>query len=180
VEKNMSGANEFGDLQPLAVVPPSELAEVARSASARVDVDQLVRRDRDHRFCLQLWRDEHSEAWLLGWLDDQDTGYHDHDTSAGGVHVIEGAVAEDRLAVGGPPRTRVVAAGESFSFDTQHIHRMRHVGEAPALSLHVYSPPLTSMGSYEIVDGVLHRLSIPPDEELAPRGDLLTASPVSV
>jgi hypothetical protein len=32
------------------------------------------------------------------------------------------------------------------------------------------------MGSYEIVDGALRRLSIPPDEELAPRGDLVAAA----
>jgi hypothetical protein len=176
VESAMSDANQFGDLLPAETLAPDELAELARVAAARVDVDQLVRRDRDKRFCLQLWRDAHSEGWLLGWLDDQDTGYHDHDSSAGGVHVIEGSVAEDRLAIGGPPVTRVVSAGESFSFDTQHIHRMRHHGEVPGLSLHVYSPPLESMGSYEIVEGVLRRLSIPPDEELAPRGDLVTAA----
>jgi hypothetical protein len=89
---------------------------------------------------------------------------------------MEGSLAEDRLTLGGPHATRVVSAGESFSFDTQHIHRMRHHGTEPALSLHVYSPPLESMGSYEIVDGVLRRLSIPPDEELAPRGDLVAAA----
>ena len=172
----MSDANQFSDLLPTAQLAPPELAELARTAATRVDVDRLVRRDRDHRFCLCLWRDAHSEGWLLGWLDDQETGFHDHDSSAGGVHVLEGAVAEDRLTLGGPHATRVVSAGESFSFDTQHIHRMRHHGSDPALSLHVYSPPLSSMGSYEVVDGVLRRLSIPPDEELAPRGDLVIAA----
>jgi hypothetical protein len=172
----MSDANRFDDLLPAGTLTPLQLAELARSAASRVDVDLLVRRDRDHRFCLQLWCDGTSEGWLLGWLDDQETGFHDHDASAGGVHVIEGAVAEDRLTLGGPHATRVVSAGESFSFDTQHIHRMRHHGTEPALSLHVYSPPLESMGSYEVVDGILRRLSIPPDEELAPRGDLLVAA----
>jgi hypothetical protein len=172
----MSEPNQFSDLLPGAPLEPAQIAGLARAAAARVDVDRLVRRDRDSRFCLRLWRDEHSEAWLLGWLDDQETGFHDHDTSAGGVHVIEGSVAEDRLTLGGPHATRVLSAGESFAFDTQHIHRMRHHGTEPALSLHVYSPPLESMGSYEIVDGVLRRLSIPPDEELAPRGDLVAAA----
>jgi hypothetical protein len=172
----MSDANQFADLMPAAPLEPEQIAELARVAAARVDVDLLVRRDRDHRFCLRLWRDEHSEAWLLGWLDEQETGFHDHDRSAGGVHVIEGALAEDRLTLGGPHATRVVAAGQSFSFDTQHIHRMSHHGTVPALSLHVYSPPLGSMGSYEVVDGVLRRLSIPPDEELAPRGDLVAVA----
>jgi Cysteine dioxygenase type I len=172
----MSDANQFSDLLPAAPLAPPQLSVLARTAAGRVDVDLLVRRDRDHRFCLCLWRDAHSEGWLLGWLDDQETGFHDHDASAGGVHVIEGAVAEDRLTLGAPHATRVVSAGESFSFDTQHIHRMRHHGTDPALSLHVYSPPLASMGSYEVVDGVLRRLSIPPDEELAPRGDLVVAA----
>ena len=172
----MSEPTQFADLLPAALLEPEQIAALARAASARVDVDRLVRRDRDSRFCLQLWRDEHSEAWLLGWLDDQETGFHDHDNSAGGVHVIEGSVAEDRLTLGGPHATRVVSAGESFSFDTQHIHRMSHHGTEPALSLHVYSPPLESMGSYDIVGGVLRRLSIPPDEELAPRGDLVAVA----
>ena len=172
----MSESNQFADLLPDAPLEPQQIAALAREAAARVEVDKLVRRDRSSRFCLRLWRDAHSEAWLLGWLDDQETGFHDHDCSAGGVHVIEGSVREDRLTLAGPPVTRVVSAGESFSFDTQHIHRMRHEGVEPALSLHVYSPPLESMGSYEIVDGVLRRLSIPPDEELAPRGDLVVAS----
>jgi hypothetical protein len=169
----MSDPNQFADLLPRGPLEPAQIAELARTAAARVDVDKLVRRDRSSRFCLRLWRDEHSEAWLLGWLDDQETGFHDHDSSAGGVHVMEGSVREDRLTVGGPHVTRVVSAGESFSFDTQHIHRMSHCGRAPALSLHVYSPPLESMGSYEIVGGVLRRLSIPPDAELMPRGDLV-------
>jgi quercetin dioxygenase-like cupin family protein len=172
----MSEPNQFTDLLPGAPLEPEQIAELARLAAARVDVDRLVRRDRDSRFCLRLWRDEHSEAWLLGWLDDQETGFHDHDSSAGGVHVIEGSVREDRLTLGGPHVTRVLSAGDSFSFDTQHIHRMSHHGDVPALSLHVYSPPLESMGSYEIADGVLRRLSIPPDAELAPRGDLVIAA----
>jgi quercetin dioxygenase-like cupin family protein len=172
----MSDANQFADLMPGSTLEPEQIALLARTAAARVDVDRLVRRDRSHRFCLRLWRDERSEGWLLGWLDDQETGFHDHDRSAGGVHVIEGSLAEDRLTFGTEDGTRIFSAGESFSFDTQHIHRMRHHGAEPALSLHVYSPPLASMGSYEIVDGVLRRLSIPPDEELAPRGDLVVAA----
>ncbi len=173
----MSEPNQFADLLPDGFLEPEQIAALARAAAARVDVDRLVRRDRDSRFCLRLWRDDHSEAWLLGWLDDQETGFHDHD-------VLGGRGARDRgLGRRGPPdarrarpSTRIVSAGESFSFDTQHIHRMSHHGTVPALSLHVYSPPLESMGSYEIVDGVLRRLSIPPDEELAPRGDLVAAA----
>jgi hypothetical protein len=171
----MSQRDPFADLLPDAPLMPPQLAALARMAASDVDVEQLVRRDRDARFCLRLWHDARSEAWLLGWLDDQETGFHDHDRSAGGVHVMEGAVAEDRLTIGGPPATRVISAGESFSFDAQHIHRMRHQGTEPALSLHVYSPPLGSMGSYGIVDGVLRRLSISCDEELAPRGSLDSA-----
>ena len=52
----------------------------------------------------ELLRDEHLSLWLICWMDDQDTGFHDHDTSAGAVAVVEGRVREERLAVGGRSR----------------------------------------------------------------------------
>ena len=81
-----------------------------------------------------------------------DTGFHDHDRSGGTVVVLEGAVREDRLVVGGPPTTQVVRAGESFSFEAADIHRVTHVEGAPAVTIHAYSPPLHAMGAYDVTD----------------------------
>jgi hypothetical protein len=59
--------------------------------------------------------------------------------------------------------------GESFHFSAADIHRVRHSGADPAVTLHVYSPPLSRMGAYVVgEDGVLERHSVAPEEELRP------------
>ena len=103
-------------------------------------------------------------------MDDHDTGFHDHDRSCGAVAVVSGGVREERLALGGAPRERSFGVGESFHFAAADIHRVRHAGAEPAVTLHVYSPPLLRMGAYEVgADGVLVRHAMSSSEELRPR-----------
>ena len=46
---------------------------------------------------------------------------------------------------------------------------MLHHGDAPAVTLHAYSPPLWRMGAYEVrPDGALTRHSLSYAEELRP------------
>jgi quercetin dioxygenase-like cupin family protein len=104
------------------------------------------------RFSRQLVLTEDLEVWLIHWEAGHDTGFHDHDRSGGTVVVVEGAVREDRLVVGGPPTTRVVHAGESFTFEPADIHRVTHVAGEPAVTIHAYSPPLHAMGAYDVTD----------------------------
>ena len=137
----------------------------------------LVEHDPDRRRYAPLLRDEHLAVWLICWMDDHDTGFHDHDLSAGAVSVVEGAVREDRLVLGGGTVSRVAAAGESFSFSAADIHRVMHAGAEPAVTLHAYSPPLWRMGAYEIAPtGELRRHSVSYAEELRP---LASASEVT-
>ncbi len=129
----------------------------------------LVTHDRDQRVYEELLRDEHLSLWLICWMDDQDTGFHDHDTSAGAVAVVEGRVREERLAVGGGPVGRELGPGASFDFAAHDIHRVRHTGGGPAVTLHAYSPPLWRMGAYLVEpDGTLQRHSVSYAEELRP------------
>ena len=100
----------------------------------------------------RLLLNDRVEVWLICWERGHDTGFHDHDRSAGTVVVLEGAVREDQLVVGGPPSTQVVRAGESFSFDAADIHRVTHLEGEPAVTIHAYSPPLHSMGAYEVTE----------------------------
>ena len=66
-------------------------------------------------------------------------------------------------------RVREYGAGDSFSFPNQGIHRMEH---APgAITIHVYSPPIRSLGHYELVDGMLQRTPGDPDDP-SPRATL--------
>jgi len=130
----------------------------------------LVRHELTQRVYEELLSDEHVTAWLICWMDEQDTGFHDHDLSAGAVSVVSGAVREERLAIAGPTRNGVFRAGGSFHFCASDIHRVSHAGSDPAVTLHVYSPPLLRMGAYVIGDdGVLARHPMSYTDELRPR-----------
>jgi hypothetical protein len=129
-----------------------------------------VKHDSSQRLYEELLSDDHLTVWLICWMDDHDTGFHDHDRSAGAVAVLSGAVREERLAIGGPPRERAYAVNETFHFSPSDIHRVRHAGTDPAVTLHAYSPPLELMGAYAIDhDGVLVRHPVTSTEELRPQ-----------
>ena len=129
----------------------------------------LAKHDFTQRLYEELLSDEHLTAWLICWMEDHDTGFHDHDVSAGAVAVVSGAVSEERLAMDGPPRKRTFAAGQSFHFSAADIHRVHHSGSDPAVTLHVYSPPLLRMGAYAIADdGALVRRTMSHRDELRP------------
>jgi predicted metal-dependent enzyme (double-stranded beta helix superfamily) len=131
----------------------------------------LVKHDTTQRVYEELLSDEHVTAWLICWMDEHDTGFHDHDVSCGAVAVVSGAVREERLAIDGPTRNGVFRAGGSFHFSASDIHRVSHAGSDPAVTLHVYSPPLLRMGAYAIgEDGVLVRHPMSYREELRPLG----------
>jgi len=148
-----------------------ELIAVANQFAARPELwSEHVSHDPDHRTYAQLLRDEHVDVWLLCWSRDHDTGFHDHDLSAGAVAVAAGSVREDRLALGRPidePITRIAGTGSSFSFGASDIHRVLHAGEGPAVTIHAYSPPLVRMGSYSVEsDGQLRRHAVTYEDEL--------------
>ena len=143
---------------------PDECAELARAAAARIDTGGLARGG-PGSFEL-LWRNDYSEAWLNTWWEARDTGFHDHGGSCVGVFVIEGRAANEALTVGGPRRVRSYGPGESFAFRADGIHRMDH--EAGAVTVHVYSPPIVSIGHYELVGDELRRREGPADEGSPP------------
>jgi predicted metal-dependent enzyme (double-stranded beta helix superfamily) len=148
-----------------------ELIAVATQFVARKELwSERVSHDPDHRTYAELMRDEHVDVWLLCWSRDHDTGFHDHDLSAGAVAVAQGSVREDRLALGRPidePISRIARAGSSFSFGASDIHRVLHAGDGPAVTIHAYSPPLIRMGSYSVEsDGQLRRHAVTYEDEL--------------
>ena len=147
-----------------------ELEALVTRLSRRPDLwAHRVRHDPGERVYEELLRDNHVAAWLICWMEDHDTGFHDHDLSAGALSVVSGAVREERLVLGGEPASRVLAAGQSLTFAASDIHRVSHAGSEPAVTLHAYSPPLWRMGAYEVSpDGTLRRHSMSYAEELRP------------
>jgi predicted metal-dependent enzyme (double-stranded beta helix superfamily) len=150
----------------------AQLSALVADIAARPEAwRHLVSHRADARTYVELHRDDHVAIWLICWMNDHDTGYHDHDLSAGAVAVAAGAVREERLVIGGEPAQRLARAGEAFSFGPADIHRVAHAGEEPAVTIHAYSPPLWRMGAYEVLDsGVLQRWSLSYAEELRPIG----------
>ena len=115
-----------------------------------------------------LHRDAAVDVWAIFWLPENDTGWHDHDTSGGAVRVVEGALEEHALLVGAPERRTLHAAGAAFAFTASHIHRLT-CPAGRAVSIHAYSPPLWRLGQYTVAaDGALRRLSVSYADELRP------------
>ena len=63
--------------------------------------------------------------------------------------------------------------GERFAFPTTEIHRTEH--EPGAITDHVYSPPIRSIGEYEAKNGELRPRPVAPDEPSAASPRLLAA-----
>lgn len=149
-----------------------ELHAVVRDLAARPAAwRHLVHHDPAARTYEQLRRDEHVAIWLICWMEDHDTGFHDHDVSCGALAVARGEIVEERLALGGPPLRRRMRAGEALDFAASDIHRVTHGGRGPAITINAYSPPLWRMGAYETSPtGELRRHSISYAEELRPLG----------
>jgi predicted metal-dependent enzyme (double-stranded beta helix superfamily) len=152
------------------VIPPEELAALVERLAAEPERwRHLVRHRADARTYEQLHRDDQVAVWLICWMNDHDTGFHDHDLSGGALTVVRGKIREERLVLGGPPASRTLGAGETLGFGASDIHRVSHAGIEPAVTLHAYSPPLWRMGAYEVSpDGTLRRHSMSYAEELRP------------
>lgn len=161
---------------PARSLAPDELKSLVDTLATRPDLwREQVAYDDDRRHFVSLHRDEHVDVWLLCWTNVNDTGWHDHDISAGAVRVVDGALMESSPRIGGEAVSRSVPAGDSFSFGPDHIHRLAGHGER-SVSIHAYSPPLWRLGAYAIdSDGVMRRMSISYADELRPLEDPVAA-----
>jgi hypothetical protein len=51
-------------------------------------------------------------------------------------------------------------AGDGVGFGPRYVHDVRNLSEAPAVSVHAYSPPLTTMSFYDLDEtGALRTLA---------------------
>ena len=131
----------------------------------------LERHDPNERYYHQLYRDPNIDVWLICWLPGQGTGYHDHDRSDGAVFVCSGSLYEDFFCRDPDgwirEKTNLHETGGHFEFEAADIHGVRHAGDDPATSIHVYSPALWRMGHYEPDSrGAMRRVSITYADEL--------------
>lgn len=94
---------------------------------------------------------EQYEVWLIAWAPAGGLQLHDHGGSAGAIHVARGRLAETFVDPGGDTELRVrsVAAGAGVTVPATRVHEVWNPGPERALSVHVYSPRLTSMTFFD-------------------------------
>jgi quercetin dioxygenase-like cupin family protein len=146
-------------------------AELTRFAAGLAGTPErwrhLVRHDSASRVYEQIWDEQDVNAWVICWSDQQDTGFHDHDDSAAAIVGIEGRLQEERMRFGGEPQVHAIAPGAAIFVPSTAIHRVRHLGTAPAITIHAYSPPLRRTGTYRIAPGgELERVAQSFEQEL--------------
>jgi hypothetical protein len=102
------------------------------------------------------------DAWLIGWPAGSNTGWHDHQGSAGVMYVARGTLTELSLPGGitsTDVRTRRIdatrgrtlganPATQARAFGRNHIHHVVNEYDEPAYSIHVYAPRLRGMTRY--------------------------------
>lgn len=139
-----------GAQDPVATIRPLE--RLARRWLAEIDWRRIVEHDQRERFHVLLHAGSSAEVWLNGWAPGQRLELHDHGDAHGAFVVAEGVLVEERMRVDGSELARTEAgAGDVVCFGPGDLHRIANEGDAPATTVHVYSPALTSM-TYHGID----------------------------
>jgi predicted metal-dependent enzyme (double-stranded beta helix superfamily) len=142
------------------------LLDVAQAIVHRTGLwKPLVRYDADQRWFIRLYRTADVEAWLITWTEEQGISLHDHGGSSAVAVVLEGELTEvygDLADPARPLRRRRWSTGSVHALGQTHVHDVHNRDDAPAASLHVYSPPLTTMSFYDHQQPGLTRLRSEP------------------
>ena len=129
---------------------------IARAIASRLDdrLDEwhdLVHMDAAARWHARLHGMADHDVWLESWLPGQGAGWHDHGGSASGMVVARGELEERIPLLGGfMTQVRRIPEGMARPLRRRQVHELVNVSRTPALSVHVYSPPLEATRGYEI------------------------------
>ncbi len=106
---------------------------------------RLAHHDPDRRWWTRLIRHEHVDVWLITWPGQEATDLHDHDQSAAALTVVQGRLEHVLASRSGELSRETLSAGTLLSVEPNAVHEVRNPTRLPAVSIHAYSPPLTSM-----------------------------------
>ena len=151
-----------------------DLAALTRQVAAEVVAGHHhVHVDPTNRWSQRLHADPHLDVWLISWATEQAAELHDHGGSLGALTVVSGELTEwrwsagraddheataEELAAGGPGlRRRALGAGSGAAFPLGHVHDVSNRRAGAAVSVHAYSPPLSTMSYYAVERGTLTR-----------------------
>jgi hypothetical protein len=147
-----------GSVTEQRILDPRQLAaEVRRLTATPAEWVTRVRLDPEGRWYERIAGGAGHELWLISWLPGQSTGFHDHGGSAGAFGVVWGAL-DECVVPGAGARAPVnqLRAGQVRAFGPRHVHDVRNSDTASvAVSVHAYSPPLSTMTRYDLTPGGL-------------------------
>ena len=104
------------------------VGDLANSPELWID---LVKHDQTQRHYEEIFSNEYVTAWLICWMEDHDTGFHDHDISCGAVSVVSGCVREERLALDGSSSDKI-GTGRRELLASSSPHRTSTACATPA------------------------------------------------
>jgi uncharacterized RmlC-like cupin family protein len=123
-----------------------------------------LRHDGPGRHAVRLLAQEAYEVWVIAWPAGHRTTAHDHGGSAAAIAVVEGELVEIRTGPHGAER-HPLPAGAAIAVPADAVHDVRNETTGPTTSVHVYSPPLSTMTFYDVngsADAVLLVEEEPP------------------
>jgi hypothetical protein len=135
--------------RPQRPTPGALCERLARETERYLDRIQFSR-ERYMRHPILLWDDW--EIMLIAWESGQVTPIHDHRGVMGGMAVLSGTLSEERFST---PReipelydNRQRSEGDLSDIGPTVLHRLAPT-TARAVSLHIYRPPLRTMGIWD-------------------------------
>ena len=136
-------------LQPERLTPSRLCQKVAREAERYLDRVRFSN-ERYMRHPILLW--DEWEVMLIAWSSGQVTPIHDHRGVMGGMAILSGTLAEERFTT---PRdkpelfdNRARPEGDLSDIGPTVLHRLTPTS-ARAISIHIYRPPLRTMGIWD-------------------------------
>lgn len=128
---------------------PTGRTKLDRAAAwlGRLEIDwarlaPYVAFDRDGYVRRTITVEDEWEVVLCAWLPQQGTAMHGHGDAVGVIRLLAGTLTEAACGPTGSVMSRRFLPGAILREDRGVVHQVVNCGETPALSLHLYHPPL--------------------------------------
>jgi cysteine dioxygenase len=153
LHKLLDYLNALQDRAPLAEL----MVQLSRASVCCDDVAELIRFSPRTYQRIPLRGADWYQAWVMCWRNGQRSPIHDHKGSSCAVRVLRGTLTETLF--GFAPNGHIKATlsrdfepSAVIGGEDGDVHQVSNLqaGQADLVTLHVYSPPLIFMGTYDL------------------------------
>ena len=168
-------AGPGGARRPLT---PAEMESLAKGVDlAALDLKAYRRFQEECYARNTVLLNEHVELVVICWLPGQHTVIHDHGVSRGVSVVVTGTLHEARYTIDHAKNGLMgtgccdLEPGEFAVELSDTIHELGNESPYPAASLHLYSPPLVTLGAYDLHGGGRRDIAVADRPDIVVGGD---------